>query len=310
MATQLEDDEDLSNLDRGNDFEGSEDEDEEIEEVEESEEEETEEEEVEEEIEEEVEEEEVVSKKDSIKVPKSRLDKVIAQREELKERSLWLEEQLEKLINLTSQTKPDKPNVPEEPPFDFDTAEEQYAIFLIEGDTVKAAKLRKEIEVERQKTFKALIADIKQSSEKEVTDKVKEANESEKFKVLISAYESKYTFLDADSDDSNEEAIDTVNALMSGYLAKGSSKSEALKKAVEKVAPMYSKETTKTVKSLGAERKIAAGKKAADASKAQPTKTKSSGSTTIDATKLSVAKMSEHDFNKLTPRELKALRGD
>lgn len=314
--TNFDDDEDFTNLDRGNDFEGSEDEDlDEDEEIEEESDEDNEDsdddesEETEEDQDDEDEEEEPAPKSKDVKIPKSRLDKALKQRDELRERSLWLEEQLEKLINISAQPKQQEPQTPPAPTYDFDLAEEQYANLLIEGDTVKAAKLRKEIEFERQKEIRNLIADIKKSNEDEVSAKIKSANETEKFNTLIKSYEGKYTFLNADSDDANEEAIDTINALMSGYLAKGNSKSEALKKAVEKVVPMYSKETP-AKKSLGKERKIEAGKKAANAAKSQPTKTKSSTSTTIDSSKLNIAKMSERDFAKLTPRELKALRGD
>lgn len=312
--TDFEDEDDFTTLDRGNDFEGSEDEEEnedqedenedEVEQEEDSEDEE----EVDEDEEEEIEE-EVKPKQKEIKIPKSRLDKALKQRDEQKERTLWLEEQLEKLINSqTRQTQPSVPTTPE-PTYDFDAAEEQYASLLIEGDTVKAARLRREIDSERQKEIRSLISEIKKSNDDEVTAKVKDASETEKFNTLIKSYENKYPFLDADSDDSNEEAIDTVNALMSGYLAKGNSKSEALKKAIEKVAPMYAK-AEPVKKSLGKERKIEAGKKAAQASKSQPSKTKSSTSTTIDTSKLNIAKMTERDFNKLTPKELKALRGD
>lgn len=313
--TNFDDEDDFTNLDRGNDFEGSEDDDEsddeleeDIEENEDEEESEDTEEELDEDEEEEVEE-DVKPKQKDIKIPKSRLDKALKQRDEQRERTLWLEEQLEKLINSQTRQTQSVVQTPAEPTYDFDVAEEQYATFLIEGDTVKAARLRKEIDSERQKEIRSLISDIKRSNDDEVTAKVKDAAETEKFNSLIKNYENKYPFLNADNDDSNEEAIDTVNALMSGYLAKGSSKSEALKKAIEKVAPMYAK-SEPAKKSLGKERKIEAGKKAAQASKNQPTKTKSSTSTNIDTSKLNIAKMSERDFNKLTPRELKALRGD
>lgn len=313
--TNFDDEDDFTNLDRGNDFEESEDEDEEDQEDEDQEDEqevtEEDEEEDEEEVEdeEETEEEEPKSKQKEIKIPKARLDKALKKIRDQNERTLWLEEQLEKLI--TSQTRQTQtaPQTTAEPTYDFDVAEEQYATFLIEGDTVKAARLRKEIDTERQKEIRNLISDIKRSNDDEVTAKVKDAAETEKFNALIKNYENKYPFLDADNDDSNEEAIDTVNALMSGYLAKGNSKSEALKKAIEKVAPMYAK-SEPVKKSLGKERKIEAGKKAAQASKNQPTKTKSSTSTNIDTSKLNIAKMSERDFDKLTPRERKALRGD
>lgn len=315
--TDLEDDEDFSQLDRGNDFESTEDEDEIIEDEESEEEEnidpeEDQESDDEEEEVEEVEEEEEEKPKD-IRIPKKRLDKALRQRDEMRDRAAWLEEQLEKLIEKETRRTQVQEQVPQEPEYDFDTAEESYANLLIEGETAKAAKLRREIDQERQKEIKRLINQIKSESLQEASIKSAAAIEEEKFQTRIANYENKYPFLDSEADEYNEEAIETVNTLMSGYIAKGASKSEALRKAVEKVIPFYEKEVKKEVtkqKSIGQVRKEEAGKKAAQASKSQPTKTKSSSSTQIDSTKLDVKKMSDKDFAKLTPRELKLLRGD
>jgi hypothetical protein len=304
------DEEDVENLDRGDSFDSDVD-DEDLEEDQEDSDDEDQEEDQEDledlEEEEDLEEVEEEPKQKDIKIPKSRLDKALRQRDELRERSLWLEEQLEKLIN--NQQAPIKEEIKVEATYDFDSAEEQYANLLIEGDTANAAKLRREIEVEKQKELRALIADIKKSNEEEVSNKIKTVTDNEKFTLLINDYENKYPFLDSDSDEANEEAIDTINTLMSGYLAKGLSKTDSLRKAVEKALPMYVKETS-TKKSIGDTRKAASGRKAAQAAKAQPAKTKTSTSTKIDTSKIDIAKMSERDFSKLTPRELKALRGD
>lgn len=305
--TDLEDDEDFSNLDRGNNFEGTEDE-EDLEDTEDEEENEDQEDEQEDSEEIEEIEEEVEPPKKEPKIPKSRLDQALRRAQKSEERALWLEEQLEKLIDQNNKQTPSK--IPDTPPYDFEAAEEQYATFLIEGETTKAAKLRREIENERQNELKALISQIKESAVEEATTKTSAATENAKFKTLIKNYENKYTFLDAEHDEYNEEAIDTVNTLMTGYVAKGLTKSEALTKAVKKVAPMYEKEVKSSKKSISQERKVEAGKKAVEASKSQPSKTKSSTSTTIDTSKLNVSKMSEKDFAKLTSRELKLLRGD
>jgi hypothetical protein len=307
-----DDDTDFSTLDRGDSYVDDEDqEDQEVEDQEDEEEEdenqdqedEQEDDEEDEEIEEEVEE-----PKKAPKIPKGRLDKALRQRDEYKERSLWLEEQLEKLIEQGSK-KQEEVKVPELPPYDFEGAEEQYAILLIEGETTKAAKLRREIDNAREQRFAQLLAEIEERAIDKATKTSSAATENAKFQALIENYENKFPFLDSENDLYNEEAVDTVNTLLAGYVAKGMTKSEALKKAVDKVAPMFKKEIETTKKS-SKERQIEANKKIANTIKSQPAKTKSSASSKIDTSKLDISKMSERDFAKLTPRELKALRGD
>jgi hypothetical protein len=111
--------------------------------------------------------------------------------------------------------------------------------------------------------------------------------------------------------DYNEDAVTTVNTLMAGYQAAGKSNSESLKLAVDKVTSMYKLGDTKTkTPSLGKERTQAAGKKAAKAASSQPIKTKSSSSINRDTDKVDVLKMSDRDFNRLTDKEKRILRGD
>jgi len=307
---------DNDTLDRGDDFEF--DEDEELEESEESENDEdsledsegtddSESEETEEDTDEEDEEE-----PKEIMVPKARLEREKRKADELRERSLWLEEQLEKLIDLNNKNQA-APSKPTEPivTFDFDQAEENYATLLIEGEAVKASALRRQIDNERQKEFKALIQSIKDTSVKEATDKINQSTETTSFQTLITTFEEQYKFLDSEADEYNEEAVDTVNTLLAGYVAAGKTKVEALKLAVGKVVPMFTKTEATTKKTgLGGKRAVEARKKAAQAANSQPTKTKSTTKTDVDTGKLNISKMSERDFNKLTAKELALLRGD
>jgi len=71
--------------------------------------------------------------------------------------------------------------------------------------------------------------------------------------------ESKHPFLDHKSKSYNEEAVDTVNTLLAGYIAAGKGKVESLQLAISKVVPLYTKKEVKT--SIGEQRKVDAGKK-------------------------------------------------
>ena len=265
------------------------------------------EEEEEEEEEEEGKEEDLDEEEDSdIKVPKSRLDKVISQREAEKERVEWLEDQLEKLINQSTIDKTPE-NEEELPSYDFEEAEQKYGELLIEGDTSKAATLRRTIDSERKKEMVALINEVKESSLEVATSTSAAAMEDDKFNTMVENFENKHSFLDADSEDYNEEAVDTVNTLLSGFVASGKTKTQALKLAVSRSIPMYQRSTPDKEKLGG---KKAARVKAAKASNAQPPNTTSKGVKGVDTETVDVSKLSEKDFDSLTSKEKRILRGD
>lgn len=261
-----------------------------------------------EEVEEDEEEEDPTPKKEP-RIPKSRLDEVIQQREDAKERNLWLEAQLEKLINASNKQEAPVEKEIEVSTFDFDKAEEDYISLVIEGEISKATKLRNDINKERRAEMLSLISNI----ESKVTSKAKQDStatiEQERFDNYIDVLETKYPFLNSKSKEHNEEAVETVNTLLAGYISAGKTKTEALKLAVNKVAPFYNKEELPVKKSLGNKRTIEAGKKAAKAASAQPIKVKSGSTRSSDPT-VNINKMSERDFSKLTDKELRVLRGD
>jgi len=304
MSEEYEDlDVNEEELDRGDLYDGDQDED--IEELEETDDDESDDSEVSEDIEEEEEEPEIPKKE--IKIPKSRFDEVIRQREEAKERNLWLESQLEKLIEQSAK-KAAEPEITL-PSYDFDEAEERYISLIIEGETSQASKLRAEIDKQRQAELRVLIASITESATSKAKSESAEVIEQERFSTLIESYENKYKFLNTNAKEYNEEAVDTINTLLAGYVASGKTKVEGLKLAVAKVAPLYTS-PVQSKPTLGNQRKVEAGKKAAKAANSQPTKTKSVSTRSVDSETIAVAKMSDRDFSKLTEKEKRILRGD
>lgn len=257
---------------------------------------------------EEDEEQDIPPKAKEPRIPKSRLDEVAAQRDEFKDRSLWLEEQIEKLI--AKEAKSDKKDVADVPKvsYDFDTAEEEYANLLISGEVAAASKLRATINKARQEELMELVSSITEKATTKVKTESSLEKEAERFEIAISSMERKFPFLDSKSKSYNEEAVETVNALLAGYIASGKlTKSEALAKAVEKAVPLYTKPEKEK---LGSTRTKDAGKKAADAASRQPAKVKTTSTKNNDLQAVNVSKMSERDFNKLTEKEKRTLRGD
>jgi hypothetical protein len=255
------------------------------------------------------EEEEVTPPKKEPRIPKSRFDEINNRMKDANERNLWLEEQLEKLINQQSQQqKQSEPKVPEAPKYDYDAAEEEYINLIIGGDIAKATKLRNDINKFRQKDLELLISGI----ENKANDNAKSTSslllEKERFESSITNMESKYPFLNHKDKSYNEEAVETVNTLLAGYLAAGKGKVESLQLAIKKVLPLYEKKGVDKP-TLGNQRKVEAGKKAAAASKQQPAKQKTN-TRTSDMGKVNVNTMTDRDFSKLTAKEKSILRGD
>lgn len=191
-------------------------------------------------VEDDVDEEE--EEKPNIKIPKYRLDQEIEKNKALKEREKWLEEQLTNLINASQKTKDDVQDKVAETPFDFEAAEEAYIQAVIEGDSTEAKKIRKQIDLEKEANFKTRL----EAEQKEVSRKYRAEKEEEKFQATIANFESKYSFFNPNKKGYNEDAVDTVNTLMTGFIASGLDKVEALEKAVNKVIPMFHKETVKS----------------------------------------------------------------
>ena len=197
--------------------------------------------------------------------------------------------------------------------FDFDKAEEDYISLIIEGEIAKATKVRNDINKERKLEMINLISGIESKVSSKAKSESSAIMEQERFDNYVNTVESKYPFLDSNSSSYNEEAVETVNTLLAGYIASGKTKTEGLKLAVTKVSSLYSDESSevKTTKSLGNKRTIEAGKKAVKAAASQPVKTKNSSSSKVaDNEDVDVEKMSERDFSKLTAKERSILRGD
>lgn len=246
---------------------------------------------------------------DNQRIPRSRLNQVIKQRDEEKQRTLWLEQQLERLIE-KQDVKEVKEEVSKAPEYDFVEAEEKYIDFILEGETKKASSLRNEIDKARTEQWDYKFKNIEEKAKKTAKAESSASIEDDRFDSLIENYENKYSFLNLDSDDYNEEAVETVNTLMAGYQANGKPKSQALKAAIVKVVPMFTKENPSPPKKGLGDRKKTTRKRNAKASQQQPAKTSGKKAINRDLDELKVSTLSDKDFDSLSEKEKKILRGD
>ena len=224
--------------------------------------------------------------------------------ESAKSRNAWLEEQLSKLIAKGSEKEP----VPQEPKFDFEAKEEEYASLIIEGETAKASKLRAAIDAARTKEIIAIMRGEAEAASKRVTSETQALLEVERFSKTVEIIESRHPFFDPKHKDYNEEAVDTANDLILGFVNKGMSRVDALKKAVERLAPLYSKAPSAPPKST--KRVEDAGRAAADAARRQPPKSSGVKGESVSPKVKPISAYTDKEFASLSAAELKALRGD
>lgn len=155
------------------------------------------------------------------------------------------------------------------------------------------------------------------------------AVERVKFDALIDKLEAEHPILNPEHEDFDEEFVAEMLELKAAYEARGLSSTEAVKKAIKLMKPPKAAEAKKDepkageetleekearAAALAEERRAAAAKKAAEASGKQPPNLKDAGKNAdkaggaVDAK--AIMKMSDAEFDKLTPEQLKKMRGD
>lgn len=183
-------------------------------------------------------------KKKSSMVPHARFNEVNKSWQEERAERLRLEEEVARLRGSTPKAA-DKPE-PEVPAFDFDDAEKRMMTAQYEGDQDAAMAIRKEIrvaeraELERLADERAerLYTERKAKEDAALAEKQK-AQEQTALQAAAAKAVENYPFLDSDSPEANEEAIEEVIALRDHFLSKGQSATDALMKAVGRVGARY-----------------------------------------------------------------------
>jgi Skp family chaperone for outer membrane proteins len=232
------------------------------------------------------------------RIPKARFDEVNARMKQAETERAALQEQLRALQAPKEQAAQQEPGQ-----VDLDAAEDAYLQALRDGDATRAKQIRGAINQHiQQQAEAAAVARVSAVMDKRDTDAslVAVANESI----------AKYPFLNAESDQANEEAIAEVVEWRDYYASKGLRPDLALQKAVAKIVPMYAPkgkepEPEPKTDSRGKE----ALQRNALAAAAQPMALNGVGERASRA-RYDVAKMSEEEFDALPASERKRLRGD
>jgi hypothetical protein len=159
-------------------------------------------------------------------VPRSRLNEVLGENRRLRE-------MVESIaLGGGAQRRADPP-APAAPTFDLKGKLKAQADALLEGDADKAASIGEEIEEHRNSV-------VRQQGEQAGRAAAAQAYQTERMNEIVNAAFKRYPFLnDANVDVFNQEALGDVLMFKQRYISEGSSESEALRKAVNRVCPHY-----------------------------------------------------------------------
>lgn len=236
------------------------------------------------------------TKKKEPMIPKSRLDEVLA-----KNKALQAEIEAERAAREARQPAVDK----DAKAFDFDAKETEYMKLVMEGETDKALKVRKEIRAAEQAQL------VAQTSTHTAQD-----SEAVALQKAAAEIEANFPQFRKGHEKFNEEATKVVIKMRDGLIATGSNAVEALNEAVEFAVRKFgfdesieNKDRTNVVE-LDEKRKADATKKKIDAQQKQPPELKGEGNKTKRQEPNAVEEMSDEEFNALPESAKRRLRGD
>lgn len=232
-------------------------------------------------------------------IPKARFDEVNNERKRMAD-------ELAEANRVIESLKTPRPAAVEVPQFDADEAEQRYIEALLDNDTTKARAIRQEINhnLIAQATEAATAISNEQYQQRQTATSLMDVGQQAV---------ATYPYLDTEE---GEEALELIIASRDAKVAKGMSFPEALRSAVESIAPRFAPaDGTPPVgvadKPLPTDTRTAAAlaRGAAD-SNLQPAQVGVGTGNRATAGRVNVAEMSEEQFDNLTPAEKKRLRGD
>jgi len=228
-------------------------------------------------------------------IPKYRFDEVNERRKAAERRNAELEAQ---------NRANDPANAVD---FDFDAKERQHAELVMDGDHDKAVALRREIRGAEQAAYRVMA--------QQQADRAREATKEElQFDSTVAELNEAYPMFDPNAEGYQKELVDEALDLHAGFVARGYTAAGALRKAVNYVVAANGLNVTteeapapKALAEAPAPKKTNVKAKLAAAT-AQPPKQQGVG--TAAEKKVDVNSMSEEEFDALPEATVRRLRGD
>lgn len=247
-------------------------------------------------------------------VPHARFNEVNEQYKQEREARLRLEEELARLRGGQPQPEQQEQATPEqvqqaqaESEFDFDEAEGRYNEAIYDGDMDTAKQIRAEIRAaERQAAEDAARAVLEQERAQ-----MRAQQEQQQLQGVVAKAYEKYPFLNPQSGEVDQEAVDEVIAMRNLYLQKGMTAAEAIAKAVDKVGPRYADEAEPEQepapeKPITNQRKETLERNLERSDRIPPT----GAGVGERARKVDYSNLSEAEFANLSEQEKRRARGD
>lgn len=240
-------------------------------------------------------------------VPKSRLDDVIKERNELRR-------------EMEAMKEAQKPPKPEVPAYDFEGKEKLYQDAILDGENEKAKAIRAEI---NEATRAQLSAELTQEVERTVNRK----NEESALQIAADKLQQDFPIFNQDSSDYDEAITQEVIELRDAFITQGHRPVDALAKASDYVIKTNNIAVPEVEESTGLAGKAAPPKKPVDevatqrkkkaqvaqkldAAAKQPPELPGESSSNHGEKALDISSLSEDEFNALPEATLKRLRGD
>lgn len=237
-------------------------------------------------------------------IPKARFDEVNTKKNELAEQ---LAEAQRQITELRTATKPVVPAAEQKPAFDEDAKEQEYIDALMDGNNDLAKSIRREINahMRSQVTEEVTQAVETRSTQRQVATSLAQAS---------AQAVADFPYLDTED---GEEALELIVSLRDSKIAKGMTPAQALREAVEKIAPKFapvegdtpSRELTGTKAATDTRTANALARGATDSTLQPPSAQVGVGNRATNG-RVNVSDMSEDQFENLSAADKKRLRGD
>ena len=235
-------------------------------------------------------------------VPKSRLDEVLAK-----------QKALEKQLDDLKAQKQEPGEAPSD--YAFDEKEVEYQNLVLDGESQKAAALRKEIRAAER-------AQLEYELTSKIGESVSQSQQATALQQAASDLEDNFPVFNRNSDQYNEDYTQEVIDLRDAFIVKGENPVAALAKAAKFVlreydlvdmgepaaAPSLSAETAPRLDEVAKKRAEVSRK--LKAAESQPPEMPGESSSARGEKGLDIASMTEDEFNALPEATLRRLRGD
>lgn len=238
-------------------------------------------------------------------IPHARFNEVNESLKAEREARLRLEEELARARGAAPAPE-DEPDKEEPAGFDFEEADARLEEAMYEGDSETAKRIRAEIRAAERAEMERLAEEKAEARYRARMEEQRQQQARAELEEAAAQAAAKYSFLDGNSPDLDEEAVGEVVALRDAYVARGMGLAEALTKAADRVAMLHGYTDDTPVQ--GRQRLTADQiTRNLEREKQIPARDKGVGER---ANRIDYENLSEEEFDSLSESEKRKARGD